>query len=103
MTTLKRRYESLLPSFVRVLPMEDPMFLANLIASNMFPGDTMGAVVAQPTKDKKAAEFLSKCIEPEFSEDGNSNKMLEKLLVIMEGSSFEPNKELAKQLKHGGN
>ena len=101
MPTLKRKYESALPSFLRVLPMDDPMFLAELIAGKMFPGDSKDQVKAKPTKAQKATEFLNRCIEPAFSDDGNSNSALDKLLTIMEESDFEPAKDLARDFKSG--
>ena len=82
--------------------MDDAMFLALLIAGNMFPGDTRDQVNAKPTKAQKATEFLSRCIEPSFSDDGESNDALDKLLGIMENSGFEPAADLAKDFKSGG-
>ena len=81
--------------------MDDAMFLAELIAGRMFPGDTKGKVKAKPTRAEKSTEFLTECIEPAFSDDGNSNEMLEKLLAIMEQSDFEPASDLAKEFKSG--
>lgn len=101
MSTLKRKYEMALPNFLRVLPMDDAMFLAELIAGKMFPGDTKDKVKAKPTKAQKVTEFLNQCIEPSFSDDGNSNDALDKLLTIMEGSDFEPASDLAKDFKSG--
>ena len=81
--------------------MDDVMFLAELIAGNMFPGDTKDEVRAKPTQAAKATEFLDKCIDPAFSDDGNTNVMLDKLLKIMKKSGFEPVVELAKEFQSG--
>ena len=80
--------------------MDDAMFLAELISGGMFPGDTKGKVKAKSTRAEKSTEFLTECIEPGFSDD-NCNKILEKLLTIMEQSGFEPASDLAKEFKCG--
>ena len=101
MTTLKIKYENSFKNFLQVIPMDDPYFVADLIGGHMFPGDTKDQVKAKPTKAEKTTEFLSKCIEPAFSDDGNTNVMLDKLLDIMEKCDFEPAADLAKNFKSG--
>lgn len=88
------------PNFINVLPLDDITFVGDLVhACDMFPGNTKDTVIAQTTRADKAAEFLKQCIEPGFSYDGNSNQLLDKLLLVMEHSDFPATKHLAKTFK----
>lgn len=77
--------------------MDDVIFVATLIANDMFPGNTVNAMRAARTTAEKATIFLDQCIEPGFSADGNSNELLDKLLMLMKNSDFVPVKNVANQ------
>lgn len=97
--SLKQKYLKLYPKFITILPMDDAMFLGSLIAAGLFPGNTKNAVNAKPTNADRAAEFLSKCIDPGFSDDGNSNELLDKLLTAMKETDFQLVQQLAKEFE----
>ena len=94
---LKEKFKSYYPRFLKALPMNDPFFVAELIAGSMLPGDSKAEIRAQATTAQKAETFMDRCIEPSFSDDGTENPMLKKLLKIMEDSDFPSAKDLAKE------
>ena len=94
----KEKYEKLKPRFKQVLPMDDVVFLASLIAADLIKEDCQESISKKPSRAKMASEFLKTVIENDFFNNGN-NDSLKKLLEIMEKSSFIPAKELAKEFK----
>ena len=97
--SLKKRYESAYPQLLKILPLDDVEFRGQLISVHLFSGDSKEAVLAKSTKAEKVDLFLSKCIEPGFSEDGNSNAALDQLLTVMEQITFLPAQQLAKEVR----
>jgi len=95
--TLKQKFFKFLPKFIEILPMNDPIFFANLTVANLLPGDTKAAIEAKATSAEKAKEFLEKCIEPAFYLDPNCNDSLNTLLAVMEKSDYQTVKELAEE------
>ena len=96
--SLKAKFNSQYARFLVALPMDDPFFIAGLIAGEILPGDTKDEIRAKDTNAQKAKVFLEKCIAPSFSDDGTENLMLQKLLKIMLDSDYVHVKELAKEL-----
>ena len=79
--------------------MDDVKFRGELTRLGLFSGDSKQAVLAEKTKAEKIELFLTKCIEPGFSGDDNSNDLLDLLLTAMEHSSFLPAQQLAKKVR----
>ena len=97
--SLQERYLDAFPRFLDVIPMDDVKFRGELTRVGLFSGDSKGAVIAKNTKAEMVELFLSKCIDPGFSEDGRSNVLLDQLLTVMEKNSFLPVKQLAKDVR----
>lgn len=73
-------YKDYYLDLLRILPMNDVLFLANLQSSNLFPGDTKAQVQARSTSMEKASYFLGTIIEPSFHDNADQFK---KLLAAM--------------------
>ena len=97
--SLQQRYRSAYPQFLKLLPLDDVEFRGQLTRVGLFSGDSKQAILAKSTKAEKVELFLSICIEPGFSENGNSNAVLEQLLTVMEQSTFLPAQQLAKEIR----
>ena len=98
MPTMRSVYDNYYPKLIKVLPMEDPHFIAQLRRECFFPGDTKEATAAKETCAKKATFFLDEIITRAFEDDG-SNPMFSKLLNLMMNTDNETLKSLAKEIK----
>lgn len=98
MSTLKDVYLEYYPKLIRVLPMDDAYFRANLNASRFLPGDAKAMIESRPTRADKASYFLDNFIANAFEDDG-SNSMFSDLLNLMERSDDSALKSIAAQIK----
>ena len=80
-------------SLVRILPMDDVMFTAQLYQRDLLPGDSKAEMESKCTRAKKAEYFLDHVIQPTLR---NSIGSFNKLLKVMEDSEYDNVKELAK-------
>ena len=97
--TLQQRFQKFYPDFMKVLPMDDVMFLATLMSADLLPGESRSYVSAQKTRAEKADEFLRRVIQPGFAIDVDTNELLDKLLLKMKESDYEPAKKLVEEFK----
>ena len=80
---------------VRKLPMDDPLFTAELFTCGLLPGDLKQQIKAEKTRAHKATCFLDDRINSDVSV-GNSISF-NKLLDVME--KYNGLKELAEEIK----
>ena len=86
-------YKEVYLELVKILPMDDVMFTAQLYQRDLLPGDSKAEMESKCTKAKKAAYFLDHVIQPTLRKSiGSFNK----LLKVMEDSEYDNVKELAK-------
>jgi len=82
---------------VKALPMNDALFIAELVSNDLLPGDLEEQLESQKTSADKATHFLKRVIKPSVSSrDSNS---FDKLLNVMEDSEYEHVKELTKLIR----
>ena len=83
---------------VKILPMDDAVFTAELFSNDLLPGDLKNKLkLLHKTSAEKAALFLDSVIEPSVTNDGGSS--FDKLLNVMEDSEYQGVKELVKQIR----
>ena len=85
MSSMKQLYTDYYTKLVRVLPMNDALFMAHLYSSQFLPGDAKESVAARTTRAEKASFFLDNYIEKGFEDDG-SNPLFLELLKLMQRS-----------------
>ena len=78
------------------LPMDDPIFVAELFSHDLLPGDHYDQVESRLTRADKTVYFLSHVIKPAITTDARS---FNELLNVMEDSEYSNVKELAQQIK----
>ena len=71
---------------VKILPMDDVIFIANLYANDLLPFSHKEQIQSMPTEPQKATVFLDHVIQPSLV-IGDNSKFI-KLLSIMEESNF---------------
>ena len=98
MPTMKSVYVDYYPQLIKILPMDDPYFIAQLFREDFLPGDTKEAIAARATRAEKATFFLDKIIAPAFRDDG-SNPMFSKLLNVMMNTDNQTLQSLAQEIK----
>ena len=77
--------------------MDDSLFIAELFACGLLPGDLKYQVEAKKTRIDKVTCFLDSKISRDISIDNSTS--LNKLLTVMEQSDNDSLKDLAKQIK----
>ena len=83
---------------VEMLPMNDAIFIAQLYANGLLPGDLKNQLnLPHRTSADKAVLFLDSVIEPSVTSDGGSNS--DKLLNVMEDSEYKHLKKLAEVIR----
>ena len=85
MSSMKDLYTEYFPKLVRVLPMGDAHFIAQLYTCQLLPGDAKESIAAKATRADKASFFLGNYIETGFDDDG-SNPLFVELLKLMQRS-----------------
>ena len=91
-------FQQFYSKLVQSLPMDDAVFIAELVSNNLLPGDLKNQLkLLHRTSADKAVLFLDSVIEPSVTSDGGSS--FDTLLNVMEDSEYQHVKELAKQIR----
>lgn len=98
MSSMKEVYKEYYPKLVRVLPMNDVLFIAQLCARGLLPGNTKAVIQSRHTSAEKVQCFLDSCIEPAFFDDESNDVFLD-LLKIMENSDHVVLNSVAKEIE----
>ena len=81
-TNAKRVFDDFNPKLVRVLPLQDPYFLAALTKQHLFSGNLKEKVMAAPTEADATTKFLYAAIERSLNV--NNREPFDRLLLVME-------------------
>ena len=100
MPSLKDVYDDYYPKLIRVLPMNDSLFIAQLYSNKFLPGDAKESVMVRPTRADKATFFLDNYIVKGFDDDGMSNQLFIELIRVMEKSDDLVLKSVAKEIRN---
>ena len=79
------------------LPMDDPLFIAELSTANLLPGNMQPTIQSLATKVDKSSYFLNNVIKPAL--DSNFTDSFDNLLNIMEKCGFLHVKQLSTSIK----
>ena len=82
---------------VKILPMDDAVFIAELFSANLLSCDAKYLVDSKPTRASKAKYFLDHMIEPSVTT--GVGRSFGDLIKVMENSEYDGVKELAKQIR----
>ena len=82
---------------MRVLPMNDDYFMAELYASKLLPGNLKADIESLPTAAKKATKFLDNAIKP--SVENNDCTKFHTLLSLMKKNDDITIKNLANKIR----
>ena len=89
-------FKQFFAKLAKSLPMDDPIFIAELFTHDLLPGNHYDQVKSLGTQAEKATHFLHSIIRPSIITDvGRFNKLLD----IMEDSEYCNVKDLAQQIK----
>ena len=88
-------FKQFFAKLAKSLPMDDPIFVAELFSHDLLPGDHYDQVESRSTRADKAVYFLNHVIKPTIIIDVGS---FNELLNVMEDSEYNI-KELAKQIR----
>ena len=82
---------------VKCLPMNDQLFITELSANSLLPGNMEATITSLLTPVNKSSHFLSNIIKPALDIDYTDS--FDKLLVIMEGCGYPHVQALAVEIK----
>ena len=82
---------------VTSLPMDDVLFITNLTAANLLPGDMQATIGSLATPAQKASHFLTHSIKPAI--DNEFTNTFDTLLTVMQNCGFLHVQQLAAQIK----
>ena len=99
MSSMRQLYTDYYTKLVRVLPMNDALFMAHLYSSQFLPGDAKETIAARATRADKASCFLDRYIVAGFEVDEN-NPLFVKLLDVMEKSDDIVLQSVAKEIRN---
>ena len=89
-------FKQFFAKLAKSLPMDDPIFVAELFSHDLLPGNHYDQVKSLATRADKATHFLDSVIRPSIvTDDGSFNE----LLNVMEDSEYCNVKELAQQIR----
>ena len=80
----KKVYDDNFKDLVKILPMNDAIFIANLKTNGLLEGDTSEQIDNQGTKADKAKYFLQNVIEPGLAV--GDTETFDKFVTVMEKS-----------------
>ena len=94
-------FQKFYPKLVKTLPMNDPIFMAELYARNLLPHNLKEHIESLPTSANKSSYFLDHVIKPSVSSGDASSEAsrFDELLNVMEDSEYQGVKELAKLIR----
>ena len=96
MSSMTKVYLEYYPKLIKVLPMNNDLFIQQLCANHFLPGDAKECIMAKATLAEKAAFFLDNYISIGF--DNGSNPLFLDLLKLMEGSENWELRSVAKEI-----
>jgi len=89
-------FQQFFATLAKSLPMDDPIFVAELFSHGLLPGNHYDKVKSLTTWAEKAIHFLDSVIRPAITtDDGSFNE----LLNVMEDSEFPNAKKLSQQIR----
>ena len=89
-------FKQFFAKLTKLLPMDDPIFVAELFSHDLLPGNHYDQVKSLATRADKATHFLDSVIKSSIV---NNVSSFNKLLNVMEDSEYYNVKELAQQIK----
>ena len=89
-------FKQFFAKLAKSLPMDDPIFVAELFSHDLLPGDHYDQVESRSTRADKAVYFLNHVIKPALTSDVGS---FNELLNVMEDSEYPNVKELVLQIR----
>ena len=93
----KKIFDEFNPNLVRILPLKDPHFLAELTKQHLFSGDLKEEVMAESTQARAATKFLYGTIERSLGVD--DREPFDRLLQVMEKFGDLTLNKLAQDIK----
>ena len=93
----KKIFDEFNPNLVRILPLKDPHFLAELTKQHLFSGDLKEEVMAESTQAIAATKFLYAAIERSL--DVDDRETFNRLLQVMEKFDDLTLNKLAQDIK----
>lgn len=96
-TDAKKIFDEFNPNLVRILPLKDPYFLAELTKQHLFPGDLKEEVMAESTQARATTKFLYAAIERSLNVD--NREPFDRLIQVMEKFDDLTLNKLAKDIK----
>ena len=93
----KKIFDEFNPNLVRILPLKDPHFLAELTKQHLFSGDLKEEVMAESTQARAATKFLYAAIERSL--DVDEREPFDRLLQVMEKFGDLTLNKLAQDIK----
>ena len=93
----KKIFDEFNPNLVRILPLKDPHFLAELTKQHLFSGDLKEEVMAESTQARAATKFLYAAIERSL--DVDDREPFDRLLQVMEKFGDLTLNKLAQDIK----
>ena len=82
---------------VKILPMNDAIFVADLYSNHLLPGDLKDQLNSKVTSADKATHLLDSVIKPSVTSSAGSS--FDELLNVMEDSEYPGVKDLAKLIR----
>ena len=89
-------FKQFFAKLAKSLPMDDPLFVAELFSHDLLPGDHYDQIESRSTRADKAVYFLNHVIKPAMISDVGS---FNELCKVMEDSEYSNVKELAQQIR----
>ena len=89
-------YRQFYANLIKILPMDDPIFIAELFSVNLLPSNVKDQVKSMNTRADKAMHLLDHMIEPSLTTGG---RCFDNLINVMESSEYDGIKELAKLIR----
>ena len=89
-------FKQFFAKLVKSLPMDDPIFVAELFSHDLLPGNHYDQVESQSARAEKAVYFLKHVIKPSILTEVHS---FNELLNVMENSEHCNITELAQQIR----
>jgi len=81
---------------VKLLPMDNPVFLAELYSNDLLPGETKEFIESLPTKAQKSSKFLDSIIKPTVEIDNGTR--IGVLVEVMKSNEDDNVQRLADEM-----
>ena len=90
-------FQQFYSKLVRILPMNDAIFRADLYSHSLLPGDLKEHIESLVTSATKASHFLDHVIKPSIM--NGDGRMFDELLSIMKDSDHQDVRKLATMIR----